>query len=77
MYYKDNLKIYPQIDLEICTPDVEMIWVKLDLIRTRPIYYGLIYRPPSGKVETFLEELDLVITEIRSRVHVKLILLVT
>ena len=66
IYYKSQLKVYPQVTLEKCTPDVEMIWVRLELTRTRPIFYGLIYRPPNGNLDNFMNELETTIFQIRS-----------
>ena len=43
-----------------------MIWVKLVLTRTKLIFYGLIYRLPSGNLENYLEETDAMVTQIRS-----------
>ena len=62
IYYKDQLPCSPQDQLTVCTPDVELSWVKLSLTNTRPIYIGVTYRPPSGNVAPFLNELESVAT---------------
>ena len=66
LYYKHGLKCTPMEDLTLCSPDIEMCWLKLSLTNTRPIYIGLVYRPPSGNHIGFLYELENVVTTLRA-----------
>ena len=65
LYYKDDLRCCEMPEYTICTPDIEMCWVKLMLTNTRPIYMGLVYRPPSGNHISFLYELEHIVTQLR------------
>ena len=44
-----------------------MLWVRLELTRTRPIYYGILYRPPTGNLDNFIEHLTTITTTLRSQ----------
>ncbi len=35
-----------------------MLWLKLELKLTRPTYIGIVYRPPSGNLEHFIDLLE-------------------
>ena len=67
MYYKSQLRCQPIPDMSYCDPDIEIIFIKLCLTRTRPIYYGLTYRPPSGNIERFLDKIEEIVTDLRSK----------
>ena len=41
-----------------CSPDLEAMWVRLNLPCTRSTYLGNIYRPPSGNIPSAIEHLD-------------------
>ena len=71
IYYKNNLRIQLQHKLTVCDPDIEMMWVRLELTNTRSIYYGLIYRPLTGNLDNFLNHLKVVTEILRGRVCVK------
>ena len=47
-YVKNDLQIDTVEGVNTCTVNLELLWVKLNLTQTRPIYYGLVYRPPDG-----------------------------
>ena len=66
IYYKEGLDCTPLSDLNKCTPDIEVAWLNMRLPNTRVIYYGLVYRPPSGNVATFIEILDSYIMDFRT-----------
>ena len=66
IYYKEGLKCTPLEYLNKCTPDIEIIRLKFKLTNTRPIYYALVYRPPSGNIASFLEILDSYILDFRT-----------
>ena len=42
----------------ICSPDIEIQWLKLKLPRTRPTYIANLYRPPDGDVENCLNLIE-------------------
>ena len=66
LYYKSKLDCLPLSDLNYCSPHIEIIWIKLKLVNTRNIYYGLVYRPPTGSVELFINKLEEYVTYFRS-----------
>ena len=66
-YAKTGLNIQSVLGVNNCTNNMESLWVKLVLTQMRLIYYGLIYRPPDCNVNEFLNSLDDIIIELRSR----------
>ncbi len=67
IYYKKELNVTCLEELTICTPNIETLWVKLQLKQSRPQYIGLVYRPPDGDVDSATEILMNQITAIRAR----------
>ena len=66
-FTKTQLNAQPLPELNNCANNMECLWVKLIFPQTKPVYYGLIYRPPDGNITEFLNELDSVIIELPSR----------
>ncbi len=58
IYYKDNLKVIHLTEFQICNPDIECIWVQLQLTNTKKINIGTIYRPPAGNIINFINHLE-------------------
>ena len=58
IYYKDKLKCVPLPEFDTCNPHIEITWLKLKLVNTRSIYYGVVYRPPTGNIQNFFECID-------------------
>ncbi len=52
VYYNDGLNISSRNDLWICTPDLELLVMRLHLINVREIYFLVVYRPPAGNIKT-------------------------
>ena len=42
----------------MCTPYVEIQWIKIKLTKSRPFYLAAIYRLPDGSIVEFLESLE-------------------
>ena len=59
VYARNKYKVSHVVDWNLCTPDLEIMWVCLDLKDTRKTYIANIYRPPSGNIKNFLELLEL------------------
>ena len=57
-YYKEGLKVIHLTEFQTCNPDLECIWLQLQLVNTKKINFGLIYRPPSGNVINFLNHIE-------------------
>jgi len=56
-------------DLSIVTPNIESIFVTINH-SPKPIYVGVIYRPPSGSPENFLSELTSIVEKLpKNNVH--------
>ena len=58
MYYKSNLDCTTISELNVCSPHIEITWLKLKLINTRAIYFACVYRPPTGNVQEFINSID-------------------
>ena len=43
---------------DLITPDVEWVWVRLELKATRPTFVACIYRPPGGSVDNFIDLIE-------------------
>ena len=52
-------------EFNICEPFIEAI--VLLLTNTKPIYYCLVYRPPTGNLDLFLDKLEYICLELHSR----------
>ncbi len=50
-YSRNHYNFEHVFDWNVCTPDIEIQWLKLSLPRTRPTYIANIYRPPEGNLE--------------------------
>ena len=55
VYYKNHLNVSAISTLNVCTPNLETLWVKLQLKQARPQYIGVVYRPPDGDPDEALE----------------------
>ena len=64
-YFKNSLKCQHLSDMNIWEPFVECMWLKLELPSTKPIYYGLVHRTPTGNVPMFIEKLESLCLELR------------
>ena len=58
VYYKNHLNLSVVLDLSMCTPNIETMWVKLSLKQAWPQYIGVVYRPPDGDPDTALNILN-------------------
>ena len=67
MYYKSDLDIIYLSEYTKCTPDIECMWVGLKLVNTKLVVIGLIYRPPSGNVEKFVDVLESICLNMRAQ----------
>ncbi len=66
-YYDSELNCTPLPKLNFCDRNIEICVLRLNLIRTIAIYMVLIYRPPTGNVSQFLEILEELITNLRTK----------
>ncbi len=67
IYYKDDLDNIYLTEHTKCTPDIECIWVGLKLVNTKLIVIGLVYRPPSGRIDKFIEVIEETCLALRSQ----------
>ena len=65
-YCNSELDIIGLPEYTRCNPNIECLWIGLQLVNTKLIVIGLIYRPPSGKVEQFIEELEDICLNLRA-----------
>ena len=67
MFYVDRKYQFQSMpQWHVCSPDIEIGWIKLSLKLTKPPYIGLIYRPPSGNYENCLEIVEQKLMDINS-----------
>ncbi len=66
-YVHNDINYTPMYAFNICSPNIECLWICLHLTHTRPIYMGLVYRPPDAPVPLFLNELEGNLLEILSK----------
>ena len=59
VYANNKYKVSHLVDKNLCTPDIEIMWVLLELRDTRKTYIVNVYRRPDGKIKNFLEFLEL------------------
>ena len=69
LYYKADLDCVPMGELNFCSAHIEIIWLRLQLVDTWKIYFGLTYRPNSGNTDIFMEKLEEFILLFRSNHH--------
>ena len=61
MYVKENLSVSRVDNASMCTMDIEVLTLNLKLTNTRPVYIIGIYRPPSGNIVNFIDNLEEII----------------
>ena len=64
VYARDKYTVSHIVDWNLCIPDIEIMWVCLELQDTRKTYLANIYRPPSGNIKNFLELVELQVINI-------------
>ena len=51
-YITLKIIVYKDIfDLNVCTGEIETLWIEIDLPQTKPILLGNVYRPPDTKAD--------------------------
>ena len=71
VYHKNRFVVTRMDELSFCSPDVELLTIKVKLKNTRDIYYSCVYRPPSGNVERFIETMENVLGKIWNKAKVE------
>ena len=57
------------------TSDLELLWMSINMVNSKNIYIGVVYRPPSGKVEKCCDLLTDIINDINSEENADMFLL--
>ena len=68
-YHKTNIACEHIPNSDHCDRTIECLWIRLRLTSVKPIYYGLIYRPPTGNVLNFWDKLENICLELRTEHH--------
>ena len=63
-YYKSNICCKHEDDFDMCDPYIECMILHRKITNTHPIYYYLIYRPPTGNIMKFLDKLEYLCLEL-------------
>ena len=58
VYVKNKLLVSVCDNMTICTPHIEVLTIKLKLVRTRDIYLSIVYLPPDGDVKEFVNAVE-------------------
>ena len=70
IYVRNDLNASTLDRVGFCTPDIESYFVQISNTGD-PITFGVIYRPPSGEVEKFLDALHSIVTNLpKKNVHI-------
>ena len=65
IYVHETLNANVVEDLSHCDPDIESIFVKIsNTADTKPLLAGVIYRPPNGNFDNFIQNLERICSEI-------------
>ena len=64
LYIRDHYDFSLVDNSFICSPDIEMVWIKLSLKSSKPTYICSFYRPPDGSIPNFISHLENCIEEI-------------
>ncbi len=75
IYAKSNRDCDHLYEWNLCCEDVEWTWLRLNLKATRPTYIGVLYRPPSGNIDHFLNLFESKIIDILSEGPVDVVVL--
>ena len=57
-YIRNHYNFEVLNEWQLCCPDIEYFWLKLNLPDTRPTFISCIYRPPSGNAENALQLIE-------------------
>jgi hypothetical protein len=70
LYVRNDLNAAPVDKVGLCTPDIESIFVEISNI-DNPLTVGVIYRPPSGEIDKFLESMRSIVLNLpKKNVHI-------
>ena len=58
LYIRDHINYVDLNTFTINSRDLEAMWTKIKLKNSRPFYICSVYRPPSGNIDTFIQELE-------------------
>ena len=58
IYVKQHYHFTYLENWSVCSPDVECMWIRLDLPNTRKTYICNWYRPPGGNLENAIEVIE-------------------
>ncbi len=72
IYYRDQLQISQRTELWLCTPDLELLVMRLHLTNVREIFYLVVYRPPSGNVKNFVNAIENCITKLSNKTNIEI-----
>ena len=61
LYIRNDLNASPVDSIGFCTPDIESIFVEVSNAGD-PIMFGVIYRPPSGEINKFIETMQSIVS---------------
>ncbi len=57
-YTRNHYTFTHKVEWNVCTPDLEIQWLILELPRTRPTYLANVYKPPDGNTEHALNLIE-------------------
>ena len=58
LYVKDNIQFNIIDDFNFCNPNLESLFITIANDQDNPLIIGVIYRPPSGSLHSFINEID-------------------
>ena len=71
VYYENRFVVTLIDSLSFCSPDVELLTMRIKLENTRHIYCTCAYRPPSGNVEMFIKIIDCLLGKVWNKAKIE------
>ena len=65
IYIHDSISFKQQDAVSICTKDVETLFITIRS-NTQPVHIGVVYRPPSGNIDEFNENLKEILSSFKT-----------
>ena len=71
-YYRNRFNVLSWPAHTECTADYEILTLTIKLVNTRDWFLICVYRPPEGKVKSFCDKLELIVSDVRQKPNVEI-----
>ena len=59
----------------VCTPDYEILTIRIKLVNTRDWYLICVYHPPEGKIKSFCDIIEVIVADLRQKPNIEITVL--